>query len=94
MNRGNKDSAFFEKWSEHRHRYYTKKATCAILAYSSTLLFVFINMEIVIYPHLLIPFILFASLGIIFVAIYLLISNPPTTLDHQATSIDESGIEV
>ena len=62
-----------------QHQELKKLATCAILAYSSTLMFVFINMEIIIYPHLLIPFMLIAGLGIIFVAIYLVISNPPTT---------------
>ena len=91
MNRENEDTAFFEKWDEHRQKYYTKKATCAILAYSSSLLFIFsyLDLDIVIYPYLLIYFILITSFGIIIIAIYFLISNPPTTLEHQTTSLDE-----
>ena len=91
MNRGNEDTTFFEKWGEHRHRYYTKKAAIAIICYSSSLLFIFsyLDLDIVIYPYLLIYFILIASFGIIIIAIYFLISNPPITLEHQSKSLDE-----
>ena len=78
MNRSEKDAAFFENWGMHRYRYFSKKAMCPILAYSSFLLLIFINLDIVINPHLLIPFILIASSGIFFIAIYLVLSNPPT----------------
>lgn len=90
MNRGLKDALFFKKWGAARQRYFTKKAALAILAYSSSLLVVLFSLDIVIYPYLLISFILIASLGIIFIAIYIVISNPPTKLNHQPTSIDET----
>ena len=89
MNRGLKDALFFKKWGAARQRYFTKKAAVAILAYSSILLVVLFSMDIVIYPQLLITFILIAGFGLVFVVIYLVISNPPTKLDHQPTSMDE-----
>ena len=89
MNRGLKDAIFFKKWGKARQRYFTKKAALAILAYSSTLLVILFSMDIVIYPHLFVFFILIAGLGIIFVAIYLVISNPPTNLDPIPTLMDD-----
>ena len=91
MNRGNVDTTFFEKWGKHRHRYYTKKVAISLLGYSLSLLFIFsyLGIDVVINPHLLIPFVLIASIGLFLIAIYFVISNPPTTLEHKPTSIDE-----